>query len=142
MAVLARDGTAAAAENSAQAAKSVAQADVFHQLETLRTIMPAPGESTSAKVVSGQNLTMVWVDVQAGAHRAPHSHPHEQFVWLQSGRMDFRVGDGPVTSCGPNAVLTIPPNVEHEVWYRERCRYVEVFSPVQEFIARLARDQK
>lgn len=145
MAVLMHEAMAATAENPVPAPlakQSVKQSDVFHHLDTVTTIKPAPNETTTAKIVSGQNMTMVWVDVPGNTHRAPHAHPHEQFTWLLSGRMDYRVGDGPVTSCGPNTVLTIPPNVEHEVWYREDCRYAEVFSPVQETIVKLAKDQK
>lgn len=145
IAALMHEGIAAtAAENAVPAPPgkpSVKQSDVFHHLDTMTTIKPAPNETTAAKIVSGQNMTMLWVDVPGNTHRAPHVHPHEQFTWLLSGRMDYRVGDGPVTSCGPGTVLTIPPNIEHEVWYREDCRYAEVFSPVQEAIGALAKKQ-
>lgn len=31
-------------------------------------------------------------------------------------------------SCGPGTIIHIPADVEHEVWYREDCRYCEMFS--------------
>jgi quercetin dioxygenase-like cupin family protein len=98
----------------------------YHDL----TIMPVNKRGTfTSQVVSGQSLMAIWIDVQAGTHTATHRHPNEQITWLVAGRMEYRIGDGVPTSCGPGTVVHIPANVEHEVWYREDCRYFEIFSP-------------
>ena len=48
------------------------------------------------RVVSGKQGTMVCWRIKAGAHAAAHKHPHEQFVWMVKGTMDFRIGNAPV----------------------------------------------
>ena len=45
------------------------------------------------RVVSGTQGTMVYWRMKAGARAAAHKHPHEQFVWMIKGTMDFRIGD-------------------------------------------------
>ena len=45
------------------------------------------------RVVSGTQGTMVYWRMKAGAHAAAHKHPHEQFVWMVKGTMDFRIGN-------------------------------------------------
>ena len=45
------------------------------------------------RVVSGTQGTMVYWRMKAGAQAAAHKHPHEQFVWMIKGTMDFRIGN-------------------------------------------------
>ena len=45
------------------------------------------------RVASGKQGTMVYWRIKAGAHAAAHKHPHEQFVWMLKGTMDFRIRD-------------------------------------------------
>jgi quercetin dioxygenase-like cupin family protein len=85
--------------------------------------------SFASQMVGGQSPMAVWVDVQAGTHTAAHRHPNEQITRLMEGRMEYRIDDGPLTSCGTGTVVHIPANVAHEVWYHEDCRYFEIFSP-------------
>ena len=48
------------------------------------------------RVVSGTQGTMVYWRMKAGAHAGAHKHPHEQFVWMVKGTMDFRIGNASV----------------------------------------------
>lgn len=98
----------------------------YHQLDAI----PVHRRPTSTtRIVSGQSLMAVWVDVKAGTHIAAHRHPNEQITWLLAGRMEYRIGDGPRTPCDPGTIVHIPADVEHEVWYVQDCRYCEVFCP-------------
>ena len=45
------------------------------------------------RVVSGKQGTLVYWTIKAGAHAATHKHPHEQFVVMVKGTMDFRIGN-------------------------------------------------
>jgi quercetin dioxygenase-like cupin family protein len=98
----------------------------YHDLTSIALNQRGPFKS---QMVSGQSLMAIWVNVKADTHTAAHRHPNEQITWLMEGRMEYRIDDGPLTSCGPGTVVQIPANVEHEVWYREDCRYFELFSP-------------
>ncbi len=81
-----------------------------------------PAERISDKItrrtLSGAQGMMVWWEMKAGAHAAAHSHPHEQLVWIVSGKMDFRIGDERRVM-GPGDVAVIPGGVEHEGWFPE-----------------------
>ena len=63
-----------------------------------------PAERISDKItrrtLSGEQGMMVWWSMKAGAHAAAHSHPHEQLVWIVSGKMDFRIGANAVIAPG------------------------------------------
>lgn len=98
----------------------------IHQLDKIPI---RNGKLGSSQVLSGTNLMMIWANVRAGGYTPAHKHPNEQMTWLTAGRMEYRIGDAPPTMCGPGTVVHIPPNVEHEVWYHEDCRFCEIFTP-------------
>src|SRR2546425_2428777 len=53
---------------------------------------------------------MVYWRIKAGAHAAAHKHPHEEFVWMVKGTMDFRIGNEKRTM-KPGDVAVIPGGV-------------------------------
>ena len=73
------------------------------------------------RVVSGRQGTMVYWKMTAGGHAAPHQHPHEQFVWMIKGTMDFRIGNEKRTM-RPGDVAVIAGGVEHEGYFPEDFR--------------------
>jgi unsaturated pyranuronate lyase len=83
------------------------------------------------RVVSGTQGTMVYWRMKAGAQAAAHKHPHEQFVWMIKGTMDFRIGDEKRTM-KPGDVAVIPGGVEHEGYFTEDTEVVDFFAPVRE----------
>jgi quercetin dioxygenase-like cupin family protein len=88
-------------------------------------------DKISRRVLAGEKGMIVWWSMRAGAHAAPHRHPHEQTFWVISGRMDFRLGDERRT-CGPGDVGVIPGGVEHEATFPEDCEVIDVFAPPRE----------
>ena len=74
-------------------------------------------DKISRRVLSGKQGMMVWWTIKAGAHAAPHKHPHEQIVWMLKGRMDFRIGEER-RSMVAGDVAVIPSGVEHEGLFR------------------------
>lgn len=94
-----------------------------------------PAEVISDKIkrryVAGEQGMVVWWEVEAGGHAAAHSHPHEQIVWMVSGKIDLRLGDE-LRTMGPGEVCVIPGGVEHEVWFVEDTLVVDVFAPPRE----------
>src|SRR5580704_3903651 len=71
------------------------------------------------RVVSGKQGTMVYWRIKAGAHAAAHKHPHEQFVWMLKGTMDFRIGNEKRTM-KPGDIAVIPGGVRAGVKRRVR----------------------
>ncbi len=83
------------------------------------------------RVVSGKQGTLVYWRIQAGAHAAAHKHPHEQFVWMIKGAMDFRIGNEKRTM-RQGDVAVIPAGIEHEGYFPEDTEVVDFFAPVRE----------
>src|SRR6516164_5644033 len=100
----------------------------FDKLETV------PQEQITDKirrrVVSGKQGTMVYWSIEAGARAAAHKHPHEQFVWMVRGTMDFRIGDEKRTM-KPGDVAVIPGGVEHEAYFPEDSEVIDFFAPFE-----------
>ena len=88
-------------------------------------------DKITRKIASGEQGMIVWWSVKAGAHAAAHKHPHEQIMWMLSGRMDFRVG-GEMRSCVAGDFAVIPGGVEHEAWFPEDTEVIDVFAPPRE----------
>ncbi len=68
------------------------------------------------RVISGRQGTMVYWRMKAGAHAAPHQHPHEQFVWVISGAIRLRIG-AEARTIKPGDIAVIPGGVEHEAFF-------------------------
>ena len=79
------------------------------------------------RVVSGKQGTMVYWRMKEAAHE----HPHEQFVWMVKGSMDFRIGNEKRTM-KPGDVAVIPGGVEHEGYFPEDSEAIDFFAPVRE----------
>ena len=62
------------------------------------------------RIVTGEKEMVVLWRAKAGAHAAPHRHPHEQIFWMLSGKMRFRLGEE-TRVCGPGEVCVIPGGV-------------------------------
>ncbi len=77
----------------------------------------------------GEKLTVMWGKRAKGSQTAKHSHPHEQIAWLMSGKLECRIGDGPLQTLEAGTTFLIPGGIEHEFWYAEDCEIVEIFSP-------------
>jgi quercetin dioxygenase-like cupin family protein len=88
----------------------------FHALSSLP--LEQVTEHYSRRVLFGEKEMIVWASMKAGAHAAAHRHPQEQMFWILSGRVDFRL-DEERRSCGPGGLITVPGNVEHEMWCPE-----------------------
>jgi len=82
------------------------------------------------RVFSGDNATLAFTTLDPGHEPRPHSHPHEQIVYILSGRARFVVGDDEVVA-GPGDMLVVPPGVEHwaETVGDEPVVDLSVFSP-------------
>jgi quercetin dioxygenase-like cupin family protein len=88
-------------------------------------------DKISRKVMSGKQGMMVWWRFRAGGRAAAHAHPHEQFSWMISGRMNLRIGNEE-RSMVAGDVAVIPGGVEHEAFFPEDTEVLDFFVPVRE----------
>jgi quercetin dioxygenase-like cupin family protein len=87
-------------------------------------------DGVTRRVFSGANATLAFTTLDPGHAPNPHSHPHEQIVYILSGSLRFTAGDEQVT-VGPGDMLVIPPGTEHwaETIGSEPALDLSVFSP-------------
>ena len=61
---------------------------------------------------SGEGATLAWGTLSPGHEPRPHTHPHEQIVYIVSGHGTFTVGDETV-GVARGDMLVVPPGVLH-----------------------------
>ena len=86
-------------------------------------------------LATGDNLTLVRIEVQPGNKVPEHTHPHEQAGTVIAGRMSIRIGDL-TADCEVGDSYLIPGGVPHEITgHGGAVTLIETFSPVrQDFI--------
>lgn len=88
------------------------------------------GEDVTRQVLSERPEIMVvaFRFGAAGAEGAPHSHPHVQSTYVESGRFRFTLGDE-VREVGPGDSFVIPPGQEHGCVCLEPGTLIDGFAP-------------
>lgn len=85
------------------------------------------------KVFTGEGATLSLNFLEPGHDPKPHSHMHEQIVYIIDGECEFHVGKDtyPLKEGG---LLYIPPNVEHYIVVKGKKPVIDldVFSPKRE----------
>ncbi len=87
-------------------------------------------EGIERKAFSSNGATVALNRLQPGHKPGPHSHMHEQIVYIMQGRMNLHVGDQ-VIEMGPGSLCVVPPNVTHYgmVQGDETVLNLDVFTP-------------
>ena len=95
-----------------------------------RAFSPEPG--LLRKVLAhNPNLMIVEHQMQIGWAGARHSHPHDQAVYVISGRLRFSCGDQ-TFEAGSGDSFVVKGGVEHQAWALEPSLVLDVFTPVRE----------
>ena len=96
--------------------------------------LPAFPGVTRRTLVSGDNLTFVRIEFEAGATVPEHTHPHEQAGTVVSGRIALRIG-GEQQEVDAGGAYLIPGGLPHLVTASEPAVLFEVFAPVRKDFA-------
>ena len=88
-------------------------------------------------MVVGERLMMCRLTLQPHVDTPVHSHPHEQMMIVELGRVRFTI-DGSTRLVGPGDVLHFPPNVAHgATMLDDEVVLIDIFTPIREdFIVR------
>jgi quercetin dioxygenase-like cupin family protein len=81
--------------------------------------------------VHGDQMTLGYIEIEAGAILPEHHHVHEQITYILEGQLDMVIGGKP---CPLKAGMyyVIPSNVPHSAVARVNCKVIDVFNPVRE----------
>lgn len=90
-------------------------------------------ETAYRQVFNGEKAMMVLNTIKPGFPPFPHSHPHEQLLYIIQGHCEVDVGDE-TTLMGPGDVVHIPSGVFHDlrVLGDETVLNLDIFSPIRE----------
>ena len=90
----------------------------------------APGIS---RKITGYNddIMMVLVKFEKGGIGTPHSHPHSQSTYVESGEFEVQMGET-FQMLKQGDCFLAPPNTVHGVVCKMAGVLVDVFSPVRE----------
>ncbi|MEQ9096545.1 MAG: cupin domain-containing protein [Phycisphaerales bacterium] len=108
---------------------------------TLHTLADLPSDQPMPLIdrrrIMGGRMMISEVVLHPGFEVASHSHENEQMVVMLEGRAEFTIGgteggDGEKVIVSAGQVLELPPNLPHACRALERCRILDLFSPVSE----------
>lgn len=87
------------------------------------------GNGVSRKILAyHENLMTVEVSFEEGAIGAPHSHPHEQIVYVLEGTFQFNIDEQKnILKVGDTAY--IQPDLEHDVICLKKGKLLDIFTP-------------
>jgi len=94
--------------------------------------MLAPEPGLRRQVLSySQNMMLVRHRMVKGWVGVKHSHPHEQMVYIVSGRIVFEHPGGRF-EVGPGDSFIVPGDVIHQAWALEDSEVLDIFTPCRE----------
>lgn len=90
----------------------------------------APG--ISRKITAYNNdIMMVLVRFEEGSIGEPHSHPHSQSTYVESGEFEVMVGDK-IQVLKKGDSFFAAPDIKHGVVCKQKGKLIDVFSPARE----------
>lgn len=98
------------------------------------TWTPEPGMIRQV-LAYNDKLMVVRHHFEANWVGARHSHPHEQLVYVVSGRILFKA-EGKSWEMGPGDSIVVAGSIEHEASALEPSEVLDVFTPYREDYAR------
>ena len=92
-------------------------------------------DHAEAQVITGEHMHLIRAVYEPGATYPMHSHPHEQFSLMLSGRMRVTVGDD-TREIGPGDGWYAGADVPHggEIIGDETVVFIDVYSPATRWI--------
>lgn len=85
---------------------------IYHVNELTPELVTPKHSTAFGPLVTGEQIEVGFLRYKAGEGASPHSHPHEQVIYILDGRMAFTL-DGETHDVGKGGVIHIPPMVPH-----------------------------
>jgi quercetin dioxygenase-like cupin family protein len=99
-------------------------------LDLARSFSPEPGLLRRI-LAHNENMMLVEHRMENGWVGTRHSHPHDQLVYVISGRLRFQCGDE-IFEGGAGDSFILRGGVEHQAWALEPSQVLDVFTPYRE----------
>jgi quercetin dioxygenase-like cupin family protein len=86
-----------------------------YKFDALKKEYVTPKHSTAfGSLVTGEQIEVGLLRFKAGEGAQEHAHPHEQVLFVLSGRVEMTIAGEPHV-LGPREVAHMPPNVPHRL---------------------------
>ena len=86
-----------------------------YKFDALKKEYVTPKHSTAfGSLVTGEQIEVGLLRFKAGEGAKQHAHPHEQVLFVLSGRVRMKIA-GETYELGPREVAHMPPNVPHSL---------------------------
>jgi quercetin dioxygenase-like cupin family protein len=110
----------------------------FHELDAISPHVLRDG--VTARVLTGERMTMAVIDLEPNATVPEHKHDNEQLGFVINGSITMRVGSDK-RELHAGETYTIPSNIPHEAAAgKEGATVVDVFAPLRADWAALKRE--
>lgn len=91
----------------------------FYRFDSLKKEYVTPKHSTAfGSLVTGEQIEVGLLRFKKGEGANEHAHPHEQVLYVLSGRVEMTIG-GEKAVLGAREVAHMPPNVPHRLFALE-----------------------
>jgi unsaturated pyranuronate lyase len=98
-------------------------------VDTAQVVSRSPIPGWSGRFVDGENMTVVYWTIEAGAPPV-HEHEHlQEEIWnVIEGEIEVTIA-GVTQTAGPGCVALVPPGVRHSVRALGRARVIVIDHP-------------
>ena len=91
----------------------------FYKFDALKKEHMTPKHSTAfGSLITGEQIEVGLLRYKKGEGANEHAHPHEQVLFVLSGRVEMMIG-GEKAVLGPRDVAHMPPNEPHRLFALE-----------------------
>ena len=84
----------------------------------------------SRQFFTGEKITIAFLTIKAGCDVPTHSHESEQFSYIISGALHFKIGGEEIT-VRAGEMMEIPSHLPHSAVALEDTTGIDVFSPIR-----------
>jgi len=88
-------------------------------------------DELSRQVIHGEQATLARLTLKAGGGISRHFHVNEEYAWVLSGALEYRLDERTVV-VRAGEIVVVPANVPHAIVAPEDAVCVYFFAPVRE----------
>jgi quercetin dioxygenase-like cupin family protein len=107
---------------------------IFKKFSDIPVKQMSPGYM--AQLIHTEVNTFNFLEVEAGAVSAIHTHEHHQCAFVLEGQFELTVNGVPQI-LDANTFAVIPPNVPHGGRAITNCKLLDIFNPIREDLRQL-----
>ena len=106
----------------------------FHKFKDIDSRELFPG--FHGRVIHGEQMTVIYWEIESGAVLPEHSHPEEQISTILSGKFEMTIA-GETRQLETKEIAVVPSNAVHSGRALSACTILDAFYPSRKQISKL-----